>query len=155
MYYSGINDIDSINGIGVGVSLFVSGCRHRCKGCFNPETWNFTNGNIFTDQTLKDIISLIDRPYIDYFSILGGDPFEPENMPVVLSLLQVIREKFPSLTINIWSGYLYEKLLEIPIAKQILELCDVLVDGEYEEDKRDLKLVMRGSSNQRIIKLRG
>lgn len=154
MYYSGLYDIDSTNGIGVGVSLFVSGCRHHCKGCFNPETWNFNNGIEYTDDTLKEIISLIDRPYIDYFSILGGDPFEPENMPTVLDLVETIRIKFNNLQINIWSGYLYEDLLKDSMANKILQLCDILIDGEYEEDKRDLKLELRGSYNQRVIDLR-
>ena len=154
MYYSGINDIDSVNGKGVGVALYVSGCRHHCKGCFNPETWSFTNGTEYTDETTKELIRLVDRPYIDYFSILGGDPFEPENMPTVLNLVELLRNKFPKLQINIWSGYLYEDLLRDPIANKILQLCDILVDGEYEQDKRDLKLELRGSSNQRIIKLR-
>ena len=155
MYYSGINDIDSINGRGVGVSFYVSGCRHHCKGCFNPETWSFTNGTEYTEDTLKELIRLIDRPYIDYFSILGGDPFEPENMPTVLDIVEIIRIKFPKLQINIWSGYLYEDLIKDSMANKILQLCDILVDGEYEEDKRDLKLELRGSSNQRIIKLGG
>ena len=153
MYYSGINDIDSINGKGIGVSFYVSGCRHHCKGCFNPETWCFTNGTKYTEETLKELIRLIDRPYIDYFSILGGDPFEPENMPTVLDIVETIRIKFPKLHIYIWSGYLYEELLEQPLACKILSLCDTLIDGEYQEDKRDLKLELRGSSNQRIIKL--
>lgn len=153
MYYSGINDIDSINGKGIGVSFYVSGCRHHCKGCFNPETWCFTNGTKYTEETLNELIRLIDRPYIDYFSILGGDPFEPENMPTVLDIVETIRIKFPKLQINIWSGYLYEDLLEQPLARKILQLCDTLIDGEYQEDKRDLKLELRGSSNQRIIQL--
>lgn len=153
MYYSGIKEVDVANCTGVGVSIFVSGCTHHCKGCFNPETWNFKNGREFTEETLQYLKDLVSREYITCFSILGGEPFEKQNIDTVLYIIQEIK-KVRDLKVYIWSGYLYEYLLRDETAKQVLRLCDVLIDGEFEIDKKDINLHLRGSSNQRVINLK-
>lgn len=153
MNFAGIKDKDVQNGIGFGVSLFVSGCRGRCKGCFNPETWCFNYGEEFTSNTLEYIWSLLDRPYVDFFSILGGDPFEPENRDAVLDILIKTKEKYPNLKYYIWSRFLYEDCIKDEVLLRILNLCDVFVDGSFIESKKDLSLPLRGSSNQRVINL--
>ena len=153
MYISGINDIDSINGKGVGIAVYVSGCTHNCKGCFNPETWRFDNGELFTNEKMTYIIDLVTRPYIDYFSVLGGDPFEDANMPEVLYMIKQVRKVRPDIIINIWSGWTYEELLQKELAPEILDLCNILVDGEFKIEQRNLKLEYRGSENQRVIDL--
>lgn len=153
MNYSGIKNKDVANGIGFGVSLFVSGCHCHCKGCFNPETWDFNGGSLFTDETLNDLFQLLDRPYVDFFSILGGDPLEPENRDTVLYILQRVKEKFPNIKLNIWSHYRYEDAIKDEVLLNVLNLCDMFVDGEFILEKKDLHLPLRGSSNQRIIDL--
>lgn len=154
MYYSGIKTKDVANGIGFGVSLFVSGCHCHCKGCFNSETWDFDSGKEFTNETLDEIFELLSRPYVDFFSILGGDPFEPENRVEVLAIVSQVRAHFPNLKINIWSHWHYEDVIQDNILKEIIDLCDMFVDGEFILEKKDLHLPLRGSSNQRIIDLK-
>lgn len=154
MYYSGIKTKDVANGIGFGVSLFVSGCHCHCKGCFNEETWDFCAGKEFTDETLNEIYKLLDRPYVDFFSILGGDPFEPENRAEVLEIVSKIRARYTKLKINIWSHWHYEDAIKDDILSEILNLCDMFVDGEFKLKEKDLHLPLRGSSNQRIIDLK-
>lgn len=153
MHYSGIKTKDVANGIGFGVSLFVSGCHCHCKGCFNSETWDFDSGKEFTNETLDEIFELLSRPYVDFFSILGGDPFEPENRVEVLAIVSQVRANFPKLKINIWSHWHYEDVIKDDILKEIIDLCDMFVDGEFILEKKDLHLPLRGSSNQRIIDL--
>ena len=155
MYYSTIREIDTANCIGVAVSIFVSGCRNHCEGCFQPETWNFKYGKKFTDEKLKEIIDLVSRDYIDCFSVLGGDPFEPENVETVAKILASVRGKKPDIKIYVWTGYNYEDLLKNNFIKQnVFTNIDYLIDGKFEKDKKDLSLSLRGSSNQRIINLR-
>lgn len=154
MHYSGIKTKDVANGIGFGVSLFVSGCHCHCKGCFNSETWDFDSGKEFTNETLDEIFELLSRPYVDFFSILGGDPFEPENRVEVLAIVSQVRANFPKLKINIWSHWHYEDVIKDDILKEIIDLCDMFVDGEFILEKKDLHLPLRGSSNQRIIDLK-
>lgn len=153
MNYAEIKDKDVANGIGFGVSLFVSGCRGHCKGCFNPETWDFNFGKKFTDKSMSEILSLCGRPYVDFFSVLGGDPMEPENKETVLEIIKKVHKTYPKLKINIWTRFLYEDLVKDEVCKNILNLCDELVDGEFIIEKKSLSLVQRGSSNQRIIDL--
>lgn len=150
MYYSKINPLDIANGPGWRVSLFVSGCRNRCEGCFNPETWDFTYGQEFTWETVHEIERLVNDPNVEGLSILGGDPFEPENMEWVTTLCAYIKHNCPGKTIWVWTGYLWEHLQESPIMRYI----DVLVDGRFEEDKKDLRLKYRGSWNQRVIDIK-
>ena len=147
MYYGKIKPLDIANGPGVRVSLFVSGCRNRCKGCFNPETWDFNYGQEFTWETLHEIEEYLKNPNVSGLSILGGDPFEPENREWVETLCAYIHHNCPDKTIWVWTGYSWEDLYELPVMKYI----DVLVDGKFEEDLKDLRLKYRGSSNQRVI----
>ncbi|SCW58434.1 anaerobic ribonucleoside-triphosphate reductase activating protein [Ruminococcaceae bacterium YRB3002] len=157
MYYGAVKDHDIANGAGVRVSLFVSGCRNHCKGCFQPETWSFTYGSEFTTETEDHILELLNPPYIQGLTILGGDPFEPENQKALLPFIARTKQTFPDKDIWMYSGYTYEELTgrnphcSIPETAEILDLIDVLIDGRFEEDLRDLTLQFRGSSNQRII----
>lgn len=147
MNYGRINKTDIANGPGVRVSLFVSGCRNRCKGCFNPETWSFNYGKEFTLKTLYEIEDALNNEYIDGLTILGGDPFEPENILTVTAICEAIYKLCPDKTIWIYTGYLYEDFKN----REIMRYIDVLVDGPFIEELKDISLQFRGSSNQRII----
>lgn len=145
--YCKINRVDTANGAGVRVSLFVSGCRNHCNGCFNKETWDFDYGEKFTSDTTKEILKLLEPTYIKGLSILGGDPFEPENIKTVLNLCREVKKQYPSKDIWVYTGYLYEEFNKHPIMNSI----DVLVDGQFIEELKDISLGFRGSLNQRII----
>lgn len=149
MNYSVIRPLDIANGPGIRVSLFVSGCRNHCKGCFNPETWSFTYGQEFTWETVHEIERLVNNPNVAGLSILGGDPFEPENREWVEVLCAYIKHNCPGKTVWVWTGYdfIEDNLFTLPVMKDI----DVLVDGRFEESLKDLRLKWRGSSNQRVI----
>lgn len=153
MKYAKIKKTDVANGPGVRVSIFVSGCHHHCKGCFNEEAWDFNYGNVFTEETIEEIINDLKPDYISGLSLLGGEPFEPINQKGLLPLLKKVKEVYPEKTIWAYSGYLYEELKEMdfPETKEILNLIDVLVDGKFDEDLKDPMLYFRGSSNQRVI----
>ena len=153
MNYATIKPIDVANGIGIRVSLFVSGCRNHCVGCFNPETWDFCYGEPFTEDVAQDILKLLEPPYVKGLSILGGDPCEPENVPYVLNLAMMTKAKFPFKDIWMYSGYTYEHILKTD-AQYILKYIDVLVDGPFIIAKKNPKLPFRGSENQRIILLK-
>ena len=150
MHYSGIIPADVANGPGVRVSLFVSGCRRGCKGCFNQEAWDFNYGKEFTYETISEIDRLLDNPNIAGLSILGGDPFEPENQEAVEDLCAYVRKYFPGKSIWAWTGFLYEDVKNTELIKYI----DILVDGPFVQELKDLRLKYRGSSNQRIINVR-
>lgn len=149
MYYSKIVAKDLANGPGWRVTLFISGCRRRCKGCFNPETWSFTYGQEFTWETVHEIERLLNDPNIDGLSILGGDPMEPENRDWVETLCAYVKHNCPGKTIWVWTGYdfLGDELIDTSVMKYI----DVLVDGRFEESLKDLRLKWKGSTNQRVI----
>lgn len=149
MNYAAIKKYDVANGPGVRVSLFVSGCRHHCKGCFNSETWDFGYGNPFGKSVMNEIIEALDKDYIEGFSLLGGEPFEPENKETVKNILRTIKERFPRKTIWCYSGFTFETLKETSLP--VLEYVDVLVDGPFIEEKKNLRLKFRGSENQRLI----
>ena len=157
MNYGTIKNCDIANGPGVRVSLFVSGCRHHCKGCFNPETWDFSYGRPFTEETADEIISLLKPAYIQGFSLLGGEPFEPENQPELAKFLRRIRETYPEKDIWCYTGYLFDKELlgesraRCECTDEMLSLIDVLVDGEFVQELYSVALAFRGSENQRII----
>ena len=151
MYYAGIKKTDVANGPGVRVSLFVSGCRHHCKGCFNSETWDFAYGKPFDDEVLNEIMAALEPEYIEGFTVLGGEPFEPENREMVLEVIKTVREKHSDLSIWCYSGFLFDVLKDTDVSKDILKLIDVLVDGRFVEEKKNLRLKFRGSENQRLI----
>ena len=157
MHYGAIKNTDIANGAGVRVSLFVSGCRNKCQGCFQPETWSFTYGKEFTNDTEDELINMLAPSYIRGITILGGDPFEPENQRELAPFIRRIREECQGKDIWMYSGYTYEQLTggnphcAIDVTPEILGNIDVLIDGRYEESLRNLSLQFRGSSNQRII----
>ena len=159
MNYGTIKEYDIADGPGVRVSLFVSGCRHHCKGCFNEETWNFNYGEPFTDEVKDRILKLLEPVYIEGFSLLGGEPFEPENQVVLVKLLREIKETYPKKDIWCYSGYLFDVDLaeggrvHTEVTDEMLSYIDVLVDGEFVEELKDITLKFRGSSNQRILEL--
>ena len=157
MNYGEIKNFDIANGEGVRVSLFVSGCTHHCKNCFNPETWNFAYGEPFTAEVEDKIISELEPDYINGLSLLGGEPFEPSNQAVLLPFLRRVKERFPDKTVWCYTGYLFDtELLSESRARcehtdEMLSLIDVLVDGEFVQELYNISLQFRGSSNQRII----
>lgn len=157
MHYGEIKKCDIANGEGVRVSLFVSGCTHHCPGCFNQDTWDFSYGNEYTDKTEKEILDALSPGYVNGLSLLGGEPFEPQNQKVLVQLLRKVKERYPEKNIWCYTGYLYDReLLSESRARcehtdEMLSMIDVLVDGRFMEALKDIRLVFRGSSNQRII----
>lgn len=149
MKYSTIKALDIANGPGIRVSLWVSGCRNRCKGCFNPETWDFNYGQEFTGKTLTELMDMLRNPHVRGLSILGGDLFEPENIKTVTDICGIVKANLPDKDIWVWTGYdfIEDGLIKYPIMQYI----DVVVDGRFEEGLKDLRLKYRGSSNQRVI----
>ena len=149
MNYANIKHHDVAHGPGIRVSLFVSGCTHHCKGCFNAEAWSFTYGEPFTQQTVEEILLALQPAYIQGLSLLGGEPFEPENQPAVLDLVRQVRAAYPEKDIWAYSGYTLEQLQTL--APELLAQITVLVDGPFVESQKDLRLAFRGSANQRIL----
>lgn len=160
MHYGEIKNYDIANGIGVRVSLFVSGCTNHCEHCFQPETWDFTHGEPFTEKTQEELLQMMEPDYIHGFTLLGGEPFEPENQRGILPFLQKLKQEFPEKTVWAYTGFMLEDLMtegthpHCEITETILSLIDVLIDGRFVEAKKDLSLQFRGSSNQRIIDLK-
>lgn len=160
MYYGEIKKTDIANGIGVRVSLFVSGCTRHCKNCFNAKTWSFTFGNEFTEQTENDILQYLSEDYIDGLSVLGGEPFEPDNQRDLVPFLKKVREAFPNKTIWCYTGntletdLLKDGTVRCEATDEMLSLIDVLVDGEFIEEQKDISLRFRGSKNQRVLDLK-
>ena len=157
MNYAAIKNCDIANGPGVRVSLFVSGCRHHCRDCFNPETWDFAYGEPFDGAVIDKILAMLAPGYIRGLTLLGGEPFEPENQGPIVELLRQVKAKFPEKSVWAFSGYLFDrdilpgKLGDPAITREYLGYLDVLVDGPFVEAKKDLALRFRGSSNQRLI----
>lgn len=151
MRYALIRKMDVSNGLGVGVSLFVQGCRSHCKGCFNPETWSFDGGKEWGEEAKNKFFELMDKEYVVRVSILGGEPLEPENIDSVYELIVEIRDKFPNKKIWLYTGREFESLTEkeLNVARQ----CDVLVDGAFVEELKDVSLAFKGSTNQRLISI--
>ena len=157
MHYADIKKADIANGVGVRISVFVSGCNHHCKNCFNSEAWDFNYGKEFTEKEIDKIIKEMDHPYISGLSLLGGEPLEHVNQQGLLPLVKKVKEKFPDKNIWCYTGYkfdtdvmgrMYKTWKETP---ELLSYLDVVVDGKFEEEKKDIKLRFKGSSNQRII----
>lgn len=151
MNYGAIKLHDVANGEGVRVSIFVSGCRRHCPGCFNADTWSFDYGQPFTQETMTTICCQLGLPYISGLSILGGEPLEPENLDTVIDIMAECKSQFPNKTIWLYTGYQREDFT--PKQQEAMRYVDVLVDGPYVERLRDPSLAFRGSSNQRIINL--
>ena len=156
MYYGRIKKCDIANGEGVRVSLFVSGCRNRCKGCFQPETWDFCYGREFDSEAENEILSALENPAVRGLTILGGEPMEPENQEALLPFLLRFKERFPDKTLWLYTGNTLEELMgnhrnHTEKTEEILALVDILVDGRYDENLYSLGLRFRGSKNQRVI----
>ena len=149
MNYLNILDCSIADGEGIRVVLFVSGCSHHCLGCHNPESWNFNAGKEFTSDTLDKLCKLLDRDYIDGITISGGEPLAPQNRETVLEVCKTVKKKFPSKNIWVYTGYTMDE----DQIKELKPYIDVIVDGEFIQNLRDITLPFRGSSNQRIIKL--
>lgn len=161
MYYGMIKKSDVANGPGVRVSLFVSGCTNRCEGCFQPETWDFHYGSEYTRETEQQILDALKPPHIRGLTILGGEPFELENQPDIAALVKKVKKEFPHLDIWCFTGFTLERDLIAGGRRcgsrtdDILSCLDVLVDGRFEQSRKNLSLAFRGSENQRLIDLRG
>ncbi|MCI1305681.1 MAG: anaerobic ribonucleoside-triphosphate reductase activating protein [Lachnospiraceae bacterium] len=157
MYYAEIKEYDIANGPGVRLSFFVSGCTHHCRGCFNEMTWDFHYGTPYTKETEDHILDLLSDSAYTGMTLLGGEPMEPVNQRALLPLVKRFRERYPEKTLWIFTGYLYDRDLlgrmwdTVPETKEILSRTDVLVDGEFMEEKKDITLLYKGSSNQRTI----
>ena len=147
--YAGIETFDINNGTGFGITLFVQGCTHHCNECHNPQTWDFNGGEEFDRQAFEKLKELISNENIVRLTISGGEPFD--NYCAVLELSEYYKKSYPEKQLWIYTGYTYEDLMEKYHDNKLLDLCDVLVDGEYKKEQRDLSLPFRGSKNQRII----
>lgn len=147
MNYGKLNKHDIANGPGVRVSLFVSGCEHHCKGCFNPETWNYHYGRVFTGKTFRTILDELARDSISGLTVLGGEPLDPRNQHIVTTMCHLVKERYPNKDIWVYTGYDWDEVKDYAI----MNFIDVLVDGPFIEDLKDISLKFRGSSNQRII----
>lgn len=160
MNYATIKPLDVANGEGIRVSLFVSGCTHHCPECFNSEAWDFNYGEPYTDEVEEKVLSLLGKPMIQGLSLLGGEPFEPCNQRVLVKLLRRAKALYPEKTVWCYSGYVYDKELKAPsrarceVTDEMLSMIDVLVDGRFEKDKKNLNLRFRGSMNQRVLDLK-
>ena len=156
MYYGNIKKLDVADGEGIRTTLFVSGCRNRCENCFQPQTWAFDYGKPFTEETVKELLDSLRPSYVNGLTLLGGEPFEPENQRELVELLRRVRTEFPQKNVWSYSGYTYEELLggghpHCEVTREMLSMIDVLVDGRFVEALKDIALKFRGSSNQRII----
>ena len=159
MHYGNVKKLDMANGEGLRTTLFVSGCTNRCKNCFQPETWAFDYGAPFTDEVAEDILSTFETSAVRGLTVLGGEPMEPSNQKALLPFLKEFKKRYPNKTLWLFTGNLYEELTGTPgshpkcldITAELLSLVDILVDGRFEEEKKQLGLRFRGSSNQRII----
>lgn len=160
MHYGNIKKYDIADGLGVRVSLFVSGCRNCCPGCFQPETWDFNYGNEFTAQTEEEIMEALKPSFISGFTVLGGEPFEPENQQVLAPFLEKIKRTYPAKNIWCYTGYVLDddilkgKRKHTEYTNRMLSCIDVLVDGPFVESLRNLMLEFRGSENQRLLNLK-
>jgi len=160
MYYGTIKKYDIADGEGVRVTLFVSGCTNHCKGCFQPETWDFCYGNPYTEETEQELINALRNENIQGLTLLGGEPFEPENQRELIKLLRRVRAELPEKDIWSYTGFVYEKDLlagqrkHCEVTDEMLSLLDVLVDGPFVEELKNIRLIFRGSSNQRVLNMK-
>ena len=160
MHYGELKKCDIANGIGVRVTLFVSGCTNHCPDCFQPQTWDFDYGKPFTNETKAEIFAELDKPFINGLTVLGGEPFEPENQRVLVPFVRRVRETYPQKTVWAFSGFTLEELRtegshpRCEATDELLSMLDVLVDGRFVEALKDISLRFRGSSNQRLIDMK-
>ena len=160
MHYGEIKNCDIANGEGVRVTLFVSGCTNHCKNCFQPQTWDFCYGQPFTAETEETLLAMLAPDHINGLTLLGGEPFEPENQRALVPFLRRVRERFPGKSIWSFSGFTLEEMQtdgahpRCEVTDEMLSLLDVLVDGRYVDELHDISLRFRGSSNQRLIDLK-
>lgn len=160
MYFGNIKEYDIANGEGIRISLFVSGCTNRCDGCFQPETWDFTYGQPYTEKEEQRIVDFLKEGYVDGLTLLGGEPMEPENQRVLVGLCRRVRRECPSKTIWCYTGFVWERDLSdggrkyCEVTDELLSLLDVLVDGPFIEAKKNISLTFRGSENQRILDMK-
>ena len=160
MYYGNIKKYDVADGEGVRVTLFISGCRIHCPGCFQSETWDFRYGQEYTEETQKEVLDAMNSEFIAGLTVLGGEPFEPENQRVIVKLMKAAKERYPEKNIWCWSGYLYDRDLQpggrkyTEVTDEMLSYIDILVDGPFMLAKKNLALSFRGSENQRVIDLK-
>ena len=158
MRYAGIIKNDVAAGKGVCVTFFVQGCSQHCPGCHNPQTWDFDGGYEFTQDTMDNIIKALNANNVQRnFCIMGGEPLHPDNLFLTNLVISEVKKKYPDIKIYVWTGYLYEDLLakNEKLLQNILQSIDVLIDGPFIKEQRDITLAMRGSRNQRIINLKG
>lgn len=157
MKYATIKTHDVANGPGVRVSIYVSGCNHHCKGCFNPETWDFNYGKEFNQETIDTVLEAMNKDYIEGITVLGGEPLDPANQNEVATLIKQVKEKYPAKSIWCFTGFDFERDVmdkmykQFDTTREIIDNLDVLVDGEFKQEKKNLSLRFRGSENQRII----
>nr|DAT91119.1 MAG TPA: 4Fe-4S single cluster domain protein [Caudoviricetes sp.] len=162
MNYIKISKYDIANGTGIGVVLWVSGCNRHCHGCHNPQTWDFNAGQPFTEDTMQELLEALNKPYISRLTLSGGHPLESQNLETVYQIVKTVKEKFPNKKIWLYTGYTWEEILNNDKENKrantnsispldIVRCCDILVDGKYEKDKRDISLAFAGSSNQRVV----
>lgn len=157
MNYAEIKNVDVANGPGIRISLFVSGCTHHCKGCFNEMTWDFNYGKPYTQETIDHIIKLMEPSYISGITLLGGEPMDPKNQGEVLNTLRQIKRAYPDKNVWLFTGYLFDRDIQgkmtenLPETKELLSYLDVMVDGPFILEQKNLNLRFRGSENQRII----
>lgn len=160
MYYGNIKKYDIADGLGVRVTLFCSGCTNHCEGCFQKETWNFRYGKLYTEETEAEILKALEPSYIQGLTLLGGEPFEPENQRVLVTLLRKVRNEMPQKDIWSYTGFIYEKDLlpgerkHTEVTDEMLSYLDVLVDGPFVLSRKDISLKFRGSSNQRVLDMK-
>lgn len=168
MNYGSIKKTDIANGVGVRVSLFVSGCTHHCKECFNPETWNFKYGEVFTEEVEEELLEALKPGHIHGLTLLGGEPMEPDNQRALVPFLRKVKEQFPNKTIWCYTGYTLESDLwgivaddlgrrgraRCEVTDEFLGMLNILVDGEFIIEQKDIRLKFRGSSNQRILDMK-
>lgn len=159
MNYAEIKKFDIANGIGIRISLFVSGCRNHCPNCFNEATWDFGYGKAFTEEAQNEILDLLSREYVRGLTLIGGEPMEPENQRGLLPFVKTVRKKYPDKDIWCYTGFTYEELTgdsrgNCEVTKELLSFIDVLVDGRYIEAQKNISLKFRGSENQRLIDLK-
>ena len=160
MNYAGIKYCDIANGTGCRTVLFVSGCRNACKGCFQPQTWDFEYGELFDEKIQEEVLKSLEPDYITGITLLGGEPFEPENQKELVSFMRKVVARYPNKNVWAFTGYIYDKDLvaggrrHTEDTDELLSMIDVLVDGPFQEEKKDITLKFRGSSNQRILNLK-